>query len=74
MPGSSRSRSGGNERSGASDVKGLFSSSASLRAITCSERRAGPENACCGSRPSARKGKAHASEATSNLASRVPPG
>jgi len=39
-----------------------------------SERRAGPENASRGSRPSARKGKADAGEVMPNRASSVPPG
>ena len=61
-PGSNRSRSGGNERSRAFDEKGRFSRSASVRAVTRSERRVGLENASCGSRPSVRKGKATSHE------------
>ena len=61
-PGSSRSRSGGNERSRAFDEKGGFCRSASVRAVTRSERRASLENANCGSRPSVRKGKATSHE------------
>ena len=57
-PGSSRSRSGGNERSGAFDVKGLPRQLSESAGHNASERRAGPENVCCGSRPSTRKGKA----------------
>ena len=42
--------------------KGRFSRSASVRAVTRSERRVGLENASCGSRPSVRKGKATSHE------------
>ena len=73
-PGSSRSRSGGNERSRAFGVTGLhwqFSESAGHNA---SERRAGPENLSRGSRPTSTMGKAAVDEAARNWVSSVPPG
>jgi hypothetical protein len=47
--------------------KGCLGQFSELAGHNVSERRAGPENASCGSRPSARKGKANVVEAENNL-------
>ena len=56
--GSNRSSRGGNETAEASGVEGHFGDSASMRAATCSERRAGSEKGDVEADPDVEAGKA----------------